>query len=514
MRILSRRRLLAYAGKFSAQALLASLFWDKALARPEPGKPGLFKLGVASGEPEADGMVLWTRLAPRPARARGGMPDEPVQVAWEIAEDSGMSAIVRRGIATAHPDLGHSVHVEVDGLEADRWYWYRFKAGSETSPMGRTRTAPAAGSPVESVKFAVASCQHFEQGYFTAHRHMAAEDIHFVLFLGDYIYENKSREDRFRYHNTSEATTLDEYRERYAQYKSDPDLQACHAAFPWIVTWDDHEVDNNYAGSTNPKYYDRDEFLKRRAAGYQAYYENMPLRRASAPKGADMPFYRRFKFGNLLELNILDTRQYRSVQPCDQKWEECEGVANPEATMLGDKQEKWLYDGLKKSQAKWNVIAQQVPIFQRLHPKGNRRISPDKWDGYTVARQHLLDFLNRHKTSNPIVLSGDVHANWVSDLKVDFDDPSSTTVGSEFVATSISSRGNGKNRKKRAKKYIAKNPHIKFFNARRGYHLCEVTRDRWRTDIRQVKFVAEKGAPIKTKASFEVKDKVAGVVLL
>ncbi len=518
MGFMSRRRLLAYAGKFSAQALLFSFFWGKTSAQADPGKPGLFKLGVASGEPEADGMVLWTRLAPQPTRRRGGMPDKPAEVAWEIAKNSDMSAVVRRGVATAQPDLGHSVHVEVDGLEAGRWYWYRFKVGSEYSPIGRTRTAPAADSRVEAIKFAVASCQHFEQGYFTAHRHMAGEDLHFVLFLGDYIYERDSRKQRYRFHNGSEAETLDEYRERYAQYKSDPDLQACHAAFPWIVTWDDHEVVNNYADSINPKDQewsrDRDEFLKRRAAAYQAYYENMPLRHSSAPKGADMTLYRRLKFGNLLELNVLDTRQYRTAIPCDQKWTECDGAADPKATILGDKQEKWLYAGLQKSTAKWNVIAQQVPVFQRLHPKGKRRINSDKWDGYTVSRKRLLDFLNGHKTSNPIVLSGDVHANLVSDLKLDFDDPSSTTVASEFVTTSISSGGNGKNRRRRAKKWIAKNPHIKFFNRRRGYLRCEVTQDRWKTDFRQVEFVEEKGAPITTSASFEVKDGVAGAVLL
>jgi alkaline phosphatase D len=169
-----------------------------------------------------------------------------------------------------------------------------------------------------------------------------------------------------------------------------------------------------------------------------------------------------------------------------------------------------LYAGLKNSKAQWNVIAQQVPIFQRLHPKGNRRIKADKWDGYRVSRQRLLDFLSSHKTSNPIVLSGDVHANWVSDLKRDFDDPNSPPLGSEFVSTSISSGGNGKNRKKRARKWIAANPHVKFFNRRRGYLLCEVTRDRWKTELRQVEFVAEKGAPITTSARFEVKDKVAG----
>ena len=512
MRIISRRRLLAYGSKFSAQALLFSFFWDKAFAQADPGKTSLFKLGVASGEPEADGMVLWTRLAPRPTSRRGGMPNEPVKVFWEIAKDSDMSTIVRRGVATAQPDMGHSVHVEVDGLEADHWYWYRFKVGSEYSPIGRTRTAPVADSAVESVKFAVASCQHWMHGYFTAYRHMVAEDIHFVLFLGDYIYERQKSWSQVRFHGRFVATTLDEYRKRYAQYKSDPDLQACHAAFPWIVTWDDHEVANNYAGSIDPKGDDRDAFLKRRAAAYQAYYENMPLRHSAAPKGADMLLYRRLKFGNLLEMNILDTRQYRTAQPCGQKWQECDDRADPKATILGGKQERWLYGGLQKSKAKWNVIAQQVTMFQRRHHRREREINTDKWDGYIVSRQRLMNFLSNNKTSNPIVLSGDVHSNYVSDLKLNFDDPSSTTVGSEFVATSISAGGNGKNRRKRARKFIAKNPHIKYFDKRRGYLLCEVTQDRWKTDIRQVKFVEEKGAPIKTRASFEVKNGVPGVV--
>ena len=511
MSIISRRGLLAYTSRFGALALLSPFLWGKALARPARAEANLFKLGVASGEPEADGVVLWTRLAPSPTSRRGGMANEPVEVAWEVAKNSDMSAVVRRGLVTARPDAGHSIHVEIDGLDADRWYWYRFKVGAEYSPIGRTRTAPGAGSPVNSVKFAVASCQHFEQGYFTAHRHMAAEDIHFVVFLGDYIYERESRKQQYRHHNGSEAETLDEYRERYAQYKSDPDLQACHAAVPWIVTWDDHEVVNNYMGSIDPKDDDREAFLERRAAAYQAYYENMPLRRSSAPKGPHMQLYRRFRFGDLVEMNVLDTRQYRTAHLCGKKWTECEAVADPKIDMLGNKQEIWLFDGLQKSKARWNVIAQQVPIFQRRRPKGERRISGDKWDGYIASRGRLLNFLHKNKTSNPVVLSGDVHANWVSDLKLDFNDPGSTTVAAEFVTTSISSKGNGRNRRKRARKWIAANPHVKYYDARRGYLRVEVTRDRWKTDLRQVEFVEESGAPIETSASFEVKNGVAGV---
>jgi alkaline phosphatase D len=511
--MISRRKLLAFTGRFGAQAFLYSLFLGKAFAQGTDKGRGLFTLGVASGDPFPDGVVLWTRLAPDPLSTRGGMDHAPVNVDWEIAKDQNMSKIVQRGTKIAHRDLGHSVHVEVEGLEANQHYWYRFRVGPDTSPIGRTQTAPGAGSVEGGVKFAVASCQHYEQGYYTAHRHMANEDLHFVLFLGDYIYERKTSKMRHRFHSNFEATSLDEYRERYAQYKTDPDLQACHAAFPWIVTWDDHEVDNNYAGAIGLKQDDRTVFLERRAAAYQAYYENMPLRRSAQPKGADMALYRRFKFGDLLEISVLDTRQFRSPQPCAGKWLVCDGAEDPKATMLGDTQESWLFGGLQKSKARWNVIAQQVPIFQRLHHKddGGRRINPDKWDGYGVARQRLMNFLFHKKISNPIVLSGDVHANWVSNLKLDFDDSDSAIVGSEFVATSISSGGNGKRGKKAAKKWIAKNLHIKFHNKKRGYLRCDVTKDIWKTELREVAYVDEKGAPIKTRASFEVKHNVAGV---
>lgn len=506
----SRRELLSLLGKAGAPALLLSMFKSKVWAK---NSPDFFKLGVASGDPLPDGVVLWTRLAPYPKRLRGGMADRPVPVDWEMSTNSDMTSIVRRGTTTASPEMGHSVHVEVDGLKADHWYWYRFKAGSEYSPIGRTRTAPAAGSRVGSVRFAVASCQNFERGFYTAHRHIAAEDIQFVLFLGDYIYERKGSRKYVRNHGPFDVTSLDQYRARYAQYKSDPDLQACHAAFPWVVTWDDHEVADNYAGPINPKEGDSKVFLNRRAAAYQAYYENMPLRRSAKPNGPDMTLYRRLSFGNLLELNILDSRQYRTGPP-SKGFSEAPGMRDMKASILGSNQEKWLFAGLQNSRAKWNAIAQQVLMFQRLHPKGHRRVHMDKWDGYPAARTRLLDFFRDRKISNPIILSGDVHSNWVADLKFDFDNPGSRIIGSEFVATSISSGGDGKNRKKAARNFRAKNPHIKFHDARRGYLRCEVTQDHWRTDIRRVEFVTEKNAPVRTWKSFIVKAGVAGVVAL
>ena len=300
--------------------------------QPEP-----FPLGVASGDPTADGVVLWTRLARDPLHG-GGMPPEDVEVTWEVARDERMQDVVQRGTAVAPAALGHSVHVEVAGLEPARWYWYRFRTGEGASPVGRTRTLPAAGADVERLRFAFASCQHYEQGYYTAYRHMAEDDLDLVFHLGDYIYEYEGRDGRVRRHTGDEIELVDDYRNRYALYRSDPDLQAAHAAFPWVVTWDDHEVDNNYANDVPEDGLPAELFLRRRAAAYQAYYEHMPLRRASLPEGPRLQLYRGFDWGRLASFHVLDTRQYRTDQPCgDRRAPACDGIHDPAATLLGER---------------------------------------------------------------------------------------------------------------------------------------------------------------------------------
>jgi alkaline phosphatase D len=320
-----------------------------------------FKLGIASGDPAPDGVVLWTRLAPDPLNG-GGMPPEDVRVRWQVATDEAMSKVVRKGTATASKDWAHAVHVEVQGLLPDRTYWYQFKAGDEIGPVGRTRTAPAGDVMLQKFRFAFASCQHYEYGYFTALRHMAAEDLHAVVHLGDDIYEDGPHKNRARLHNSPEIELLDEYRNRYALYQSDPDLQAAHAAFPWIVTWDDHEFDNNYAGdiSEQPNIV-ATKFLQRSADAYKVFYEHMPVRRSTLPHGPMMQLYRNVTYGRLAQFSVLDTRQYRTDQPCgDHNKPLCEGVFDPNATLLGKTQEKWLCDGLTDSPARWNILAQQV----------------------------------------------------------------------------------------------------------------------------------------------------------
>ena len=466
-----------------------------------------FTLGVASGDPAHDGVVLWTRLAPEPLQG-GGMTPEPVAVTWEIAQDEGMRRIVRQGRATASAAGAHSVHVEADGLDPGRLYWYRFHAGDATSPVGRTRTLPRAGDDVNRLRFAFASCQHYETGYFTAYRHMATEDLDVVFHLGDYIYEGPGRDNQIRRHHGPELTTLQHYRERYAQYRLDPDLQAAHAAFPWIVTTDDHEVDNNYAADISENADPRDVFLARRAAAYQAYYEHMPLRRRSVPAGPNIQLYRQFNYGRLTSFFVLDTRQYRTDQPCgDLTRPPCPGTADPAATLLGAAQERWLLESLDRSKGRWNVMPQQV-MMARVDqmPGAEERISMDQWSGYDAGRTRLLEFFARRAAANPVVLTGDIHSNWVNDLKVDFRNEKAPAVATEFVGTSITSGGDGVDLPESLTGVMAENPFVRFYNGQRGYVSCSVTPQRWQTDYQVIDAVTKKDAPRRTRASFVVAD--------
>lgn len=466
-----------------------------------------FSLGVASGDPAPDGVVLWTRLAPEPL-AGGGMPPHSVPVEWRVAADDRMRRIVKRGRVAAHPELAHSVHVEVRGLEPARWYWYQFRVGQNLSTIGRTRTAPAPGSRLDKLIFAFASCQHYEDGFYTAYRHMARENLDLVVFLGDYIYEGGIRKGRPREHNSAEIVTLDDYRNRYALYKSDPDLRQAHAAFPWVVTSDDHEVDNNYAGAIDQDGTSPEKFLLRRAAAYQAYYEHMPLRVSSLFKGPNMRLYRRLTYGSLAEFSVLDTRQYRTDQPCgDGHKERCPGAFDPQATLLGPEQERWLLSGLNQSRARWNVLAQQLMMSQTIEVAGDaKKYGMDNWNGYVAARARLLGFMQQRQPSNPVVLTGDIHSNWVCDLKANFDAPESETVATEFVGTSISSGGDGNNNPAEANRRLAANPHVRFFNGQRGYVRCTLLPESWLSDYRVVDAVSRPDTPIITRASFIVEN--------
>lgn len=346
----SRRAFLAWAGGGALTAAAAG--WSPARAwggRPVDGNP--FALGVASGDPTPDGIVLWTRLAPKPLDPAGGMPARKVPFKWEIAADERFRRVVRRGASTATPELAHSVHVEADGLAPDREYFFRFAAAGELSPIGRTRTAPAAHA--SRIDFAFVSCQNYQDGYYTAFRHLAGEDVAFVVHLGDSIYEDGPSDDGPRRHDaTDEPIALDEYRRRHALYRTDDDLQLVCATHPFIVTFDDHEVDNDWGGDVpqDPEKQSPQAWAARRAAAFQAYWEHMPLRRNAIPRGDSIPVYRRLRFGGLLEVNVLDTRQFRSrSEPCGYgTGPACPEVFDPARTMLGDAQEHWLLDGLRR----------------------------------------------------------------------------------------------------------------------------------------------------------------------
>jgi len=509
--MITRRRFLQGAAAFAASAALAPV--TRALAQPRFAADP-FTLGIASGYPHASGMTLWTRLAPRPF-AGGGMPGSPAQVQWEVAGDEGFRSTAAQGTANASPEWAHSVHVDVNGLEPERPYWYRFRSGGAVSPVGRTRTAPLSAAAASRLRFAFASCQQYEQGYYTAYRHMAREDLDLVVHLGDYIYESSWGRNHVRAHATDEPYTLDEYRGRYALYKSDENLQAAHAAFPWVVTWDDHEVNNDYANDRSQKLDPRDEFLARRAAAYQAYYEHMPLPAWARPRGSDMRLHASVAYGSLARFFVLDARQYKSHQVCPRpergggsnvvRDELCAGRLDPALSMLGREQERWLYEGLGRSGARWNIIAQQTPMAQ-----ADRRPGPgadywtDGWDGYPRARERLLTSIQSQRVSNPIVLGGDIHMAAINDLRIDFGNEKSPAVATELVCPSISSQGPSQ---KRVELLMQENPHIKFANGtRRGYTTVDVTSKRSVVRIRTIGSEKELDSPIRNLAIHAIED--------
>jgi alkaline phosphatase D len=464
-----------------------------------------FTLGIASGDPWPTGAVLWTRLAPRPLAAdgRGGMPARAVPVDWQVASDPRFRKVVRSGTAQAVPRRAHAVHVEVDGLAPGAEYFYRFRAGPYLSPAGRTRTAPGPLA-TPAARLAVASCANYAKGWYTAYRRIAEEDPDLVLFLGDYIYEYAASPRDVRQVLGPVATTLDGYRLRYSQYKLDPDLQAAHRVAPWVVTLDDHELQNDWAADVGERGVGGPAFMARRAAAFEAFYEHLPLRRASVPAGPDMQLYRRLDWGRLASFHVLDTRQYRSTPTCGTA--RCERARDdPHRTITGAEQERWLLHGLASSPATWQVLAQQV-IFTYLDRAAGPAVdfSGGDWNGYVASRRRIIDGIVRRGVRNPVVLTGDAHQHIASDLKADFADPDSPVVGSEFVGTSISSGGDGSDHSERLRKALPSNPHVKFQSSRRGYLRCRLDEDAWRTDLCVLPYVSRPGAPVRTAASFVI----------
>ncbi len=481
-----------------------------------------FSLGVASGDPASNGFVIWTKIAPQPFEPNGGMPKKPVEVDWAVASDERMRQTVQKGTAVAHPELGHAVHVEVSGLDPAREYWYQFTVGGERSRTGRAKTLPVVGSPVQQIRFGVAGCQRYEDGYFTAFRYMAGERFDFIYHYGDYFYEYRFLRPGERANpvvrtmpgEPDEIYTLSEYRHRYAIYKSDLDLQAAHASAPFLMSFDDHEVDNNWAGDASEENTPPELFRLRRAAAFQAWYEHMPVRKAQLPRGPDILAYRRLRVGDLISMNVLDTRQYRSDQPCgDGNRADCREALDPGRTMLGSDQERWLYDGFRQDRARWTVLGQQVIMMRNDRDPDPNVLAPsmDKWDGAVAARDRLFAAVEEAQLDNLVVLTGDIHNNWAGNLKKNFADERSPTLGVEFVATSITSGGDGFDIDDRAKALLAQDPHIRFYNNQRGYVRHIVTPERWQADFQVLDRVSTQDARLSTRRSFVTERAAAGL---
>lgn len=474
-----------------------------------------FTVGVASGDPWPDGFVLWTRLAPSPLEddGMGGMPARRYEVAWQVATDDRFADVVRAGAVTAGPESAHAVHVEVTGLLPGREYFYRFRVGRWLSGTGRAVTSPAPGALVPSLAMAFASCSNYPAGHFTAYRHLAEERPELVLHLGDYQYEGAAAANQIgRPHVGPETTTLASYRQRHALYKTDPDLQLAHAAAPWLVVWDDHEVDNNYADEMPEKPAEAATFPERRAAAYRAYYENMPLRRSSVPSGPDLQLYRRVSWGSLATFHMLDTRQYRSDQACGDGYKDCPDAADPTRSLPGAAQEEWLLDGFRASRARWDLLGQQVFFGRRDNDAGApTRVSMDAWDGYAASRDRVVGGWLDAGVRNPVVLTGDVHAHWASEVYADFDDPGSGIVGSELVTSSISSGGNGYDSATGQHPWAAWNPNLRFWTNLRGYVSTTITPESMTADFRCVPAVTTPDAEVFTRASFVLEDGVRGL---
>ncbi|KNX36228.1 alkaline phosphatase D family protein [Luteipulveratus halotolerans] len=512
---LSRRGLLGLGAAAAAAPLLTSA------SSPAQGAPvprGLFSLGVASGDPLPDGFVLWTRLAPEPLAPDGaaGMPPHSVPVQWQVATDPSFRSVARRGTTVATPQWNHSVHVDVQGLQPGREYWYRFRAAGQISTVGRAVTAPAVGAAVGALSFAFASCQNYPEGYFTAFGDIALQDLDLIVHLGDYIYEGAGASAIGRSHlPTHEVFSLADYRIRHTQYRTDPDLQLAHAHAPWIAILDDHEVENDWAGDISQPDNEPDQdpvvFRQRRAAAYQAYWENMPMRRASRPSGPEMRLFRSFTYGDLLHLDVLDTRRYRDDQilgcaePCDARWD-------PNRQMLGEQQEAWLLDSLGRSQARWNVLGNQVYMSDSDHTAGpGESYSTDTWANYAGARQRLFAGLRDREVDNFVVITGDAHRSVAGDLLADFRDDASAVVGAEFLGTSISSGGNGSDQDALGKVWLDENPYMKFHNKQRGYQVCRLDHRELVTEYRVIDQVTRPGGTVTTRAKAYVEAGRPGV---
>ena len=460
-----------------------------------------FLLGVASGDPLHDRVIIWTRLSMEldAIDGRGGMSDEQIPVHWEVSHSEDFTDIVNSGTVAAIPELAHAVHVDVDGLEPLTSYFYRFQVGTWISPIGKTKTTPCIGQPVDGISFAVTSCQRWEDGFFTPHEHLAEENIDVVFHVGDYIYEYGEQDNVVRELTGTEIIDLASYRNRYALYRSDPALQKAHAAFPWKVVWDDHEVDNNYTIED-----DNPEFIRRQAEAFQAFYEHMPIR-IPIPTSHEVHLYHAFKWGSLAKFIILDTRQYRDEHACEDTEESgCPDVNDDSRTVLGTQQRQWLSEKLDEDDTTWNVIVQQIVM-------GNFKINGellnyDMWDGYPPARQSIMDEVEQKSVANFLVISGDIHIGGIALLHSDVEDFDSKIIGVEVVTPSLTSNSRELESTGPLLEFGLNNlENISYVNAtKRGYVVIDMNEQQSVVRYRLVDTVEVESSPIQTTAEYSI----------
>ncbi len=437
----------------------------------------LFRHGVASGDPMPTRVVIWTRVTPTADATPGSGKGPSVEVRWEVAHDARFTRVVRRGTAVTGPGRDHTVKLDVTGLRPATWYFYRFTApgglGGGHSRVGRTRTAPAERATPSRLRLGVVSCANWQAGYFAAYRGLARrDDLDAVLHLGDYLYEYGAGEygegsdntDVRRHDPTHEIVSLSDYRRRHAQYKTDADLQDLHARYPFVVTWDDHEVTNDqWARGAENHNAGEGDYLRRRARAHRAYDEWMPARMSStAALGDGARLYRRLRWGQLAEISMLDLRSYRSQQvdtttpsPAPAPEEE---VSDPDRTIMGQRQLRWLKESLTRKRALWKLIGNPVMIapvtfaqvprdlitpindVTGLLPDDGFPYNVDQWDGYTADRREILDYIADHHVENALFVTGDIHSGWACELPFDVATyPVSASAGVEFVCSSVTS---------------------------------------------------------------------------
>ncbi|MEI4270641.1 alkaline phosphatase D family protein [Klenkia sp. LSe6-5] len=537
----SRRTVLQGGAAGLAALALGALNPEQARATVEErARAGVFGFGVASGDPTATEVLLWTRVTPSRPALPGSGRGPGSRVDWEVASDSSFRQLVARGSLRTDAARDHTVKVVVGGLTPYTRYWYRFRSRGETSPVGRTQTSPDEPGRTHALRLAFVSCSNYTGGYFTAYRGIAArDDLDAVLHLGDYLYEYGNAEDRYgpaslagtRDHQPpTEMVTLADYRLRHALYKTDPDLQAAHLQHPWITIFDDHEVTNDaYAtGAENHEQQDdpdtsytgpgeapgvraEGDFLARRAAAYQAYLEWMPIREPGwqpAPHQGTQ-FFRRFSFGDLADLSVVETRQNRSQQvPTTAGAQVNPALADPSRHLPEPEQLQWLTDGIQRSRKPWHLVGNQT-VFARLFavPRtgvvGGQVFNADQWDGYQADQTTLLQAMAAGST-HPVVLTGDIHSSWANDLPLSPDAAGylarRSSVGVEFVCPSVTSDGFKEALGTSAAALAATtafqvaNPWIRYLEGiGHGFAVVDVTPERVQTDFWFIRSGGDKG---------------------